>query len=119
MTLQEEMLLMLQQLTCSLPELLEKMGYTDEEGLIERAEALISRAQAEASAAPTMREALEELQTFHRHVAKAAGDLDGLPDGHAFTLVDMVEEEEWSNTSDGFITAGMIRRAALKQEPQS
>ena len=52
---------------------------------------------------------LQALRVFFRQVAKAAGDLEGLPDGHAFEIVWVCDEDvEFTN---GFITAGMIRRA--------
>lgn len=61
---------------------------------------------------------LEQLRLFHRAVAKAAGDLDGLPDGHAFEIVwrweEDIAQDEDGEPREAFITAGMIRRAGAK-----
>lgn len=66
-----------------------------------------------------MREAAEEiavlrgkvaaLDGFYRAVAKAAGDIEGLPDCHAMRLTWIMDEPD---NGEPFITAGMIRRAA-------
>lgn len=53
----------------------------------------------------------DRLRDFHKAVAKAAGNLEGLPDGHAFNIVWALEGEP--DKGHAFITVGMIRRAAL------
>lgn len=55
---------------------------------------------------------IAELETFYRAVAHAAGDLDQLPDSHAFEIVWASGDEDGNPApEDPFITAGMIRRA--------
>lgn len=54
---------------------------------------------------------LEQLLKFYRAVAKAAGDLTGLPGGHAFNIVWAFDGEP--DKDRAFITADMIRRAAF------
>ncbi len=63
---------------------------------------------------------LRDLRTFARAVAKAADDRDfvGLPPGHAFELVSVLDDEPDYADEDGdrptqgsYITVGMIRRA--------
>ena len=57
---------------------------------------------------------IEELEAFYRAVAHAAGDLDQLPDSHAFEVVWCHSDEDGNPApGDPFITAGMIRRASL------
>lgn len=69
--------------------------------------------RAEAAATLTaLRARIEELETFYRAVAHAAGDLDQLPDSHAFEIVWASGDEDGNPApEDPFITAGMIRRA--------
>ncbi|MGL4963167.1 MAG: hypothetical protein ACRC67_18190 [Inquilinus sp.] len=62
---------------------------------------------------------VEKLRTFHRQVVRAARSLEGLPDGHAFELI-WAGGDGAGGARDGFITAGMIRRAAppVPAQPQ-
>lgn len=60
---------------------------------------------------------LEKLRTFHRQVARAARGLAGLPDGHAFEL-HWAGGDGAGGARNGFITAGMIRRAAPPEPAQ-
>ncbi len=54
---------------------------------------------------------IEELEAFYRAVAHAAGDLDQLPDSHAFEVVWCHSDEDGNPApGDPFITAGQIRR---------
>ena len=57
---------------------------------------------------------LQELRKFCRAVALAAGELEGLPDGQAFEITWLNEEDKLY--SDGFMTVDMIRRAASAHE---
>lgn len=56
------------------------------------------------------------LLDFHRQVSKAAGELDGLPEGHALQVVPCFGEDGEPEPGTGFITVGMIRRAAAIME---
>lgn len=73
-------------------------------------------------------ELIHRLLAFHQQVMKAAGSLEGLPDGHAFELVWAGDGDDdkgkWGETmggppdiASGFITAGMIRRAIDPNAP--
>jgi len=54
---------------------------------------------------------IAELEAFYRAVAHAAGDLDQLPDSHAFEVVWCHSDEDGNPApGDPFITAGQIRR---------
>lgn len=59
---------------------------------------------------------IRSLETFHRQVTKAAGDLTGLSDGHAFEIHWCLGEDGEPEPGTAFITAGMIRRAAAGKE---
>ncbi len=74
--------------------------------------ALAAKSHRQAALIASHARRIEELETFYRAVAHAAGDLDQLPDSHAFEIVWASGDEDGNPApEDPFITAGMIRRA--------
>jgi len=74
---------------------------------------LATKAHEQAALIASQARRVEELEAFYRAVAHAAGDLDQLPDSHAFEVVWCNSDEDGNPApGDPFITAGMIRRAS-------